>query len=92
MPIYEFRCSACEVRFEALVPPGTEAHECRECGAAGAPRVPSAPAAPPRLVKSGAGYRRQGEKNRRLREQTKADFKAKRERARQAAKAKEGGS
>jgi putative FmdB family regulatory protein len=92
MPIYEFRCPACEARFEALVAAGTVTEECRECGAEGATRVMSAPAATPRLVKSGAANRRQEDKNRRLRETTKSDFKAKRERARRAAKAKQGGS
>jgi hypothetical protein len=48
------------------------------------------PAAMPKLVRSGSGVRRQEEKNRRLHEQTKSDFKAKRQSAR--AKAKRGRS
>jgi putative FmdB family regulatory protein len=90
MPIYEFRCGRCEARFEALVAPGTEAEACRECGTPGAERVLSVPAQPPKLVKTGTGYRRQDEKNRVLREKTKADFKAKRRQARDAAKARKG--
>jgi putative FmdB family regulatory protein len=92
MPIYEFCCPACEARFEALVAAGTEVEECRECGAAGATRVMSTPAATPRLVKSGGANRRQEDKNRRLHEKTKSDFKAKRAQARRSAKARQGGS
>ena len=88
MPIYEFRCGQCHARFEALVPAGTEAEECRQCGAEGATRVLSLPAQPPKLVKSGAGNRRQEAKNRKLHAATKADFKAKRRRARTSAKAR----
>ena len=85
MPIYEFRCGECEARFEALVPASTESEACRECGAPGARRVMSAPAAAPKLVRSGAGNRRQEAKNRKLKAATKADFKAKRRRSRSAA-------
>ena len=92
MPIYEFRCPACEARFEALVPAGTETEECRECGAAGATRVMSVPAAAPKLVKSSGANRRQEDKNRRLRQKTKSNFKAKRAQARKSAKARQGGS
>ena len=90
MPIYEFRCAECDARFEALVDAGTESERCRECGAPGATRLFSSPAAPPKLVKTGAGNRRQEAKNRKLKAATKADFKAKRQRARQAAKARRG--
>ena len=38
MPIYEFECAACAVRFEELVPAGTEAVPCASCGAVGAER------------------------------------------------------
>jgi len=92
MPIYEFRCGRCEARFEALVASGTETEACRECGAPGATRVLSAPAQPPKLVKSGAGNRRQDAKNRKLHAATKADFKAQRRRARTSAKSRGGGS
>jgi putative FmdB family regulatory protein len=92
MPLYEFRCRTCEARFEALVDAGTEAHDCEACGAEGAERVMSPPAELPKLVRSSGGNRRQEERNRKLREKTKADFKQRRERARQAADSKGGQS
>lgn len=93
MPLYEFRCARCGELFEELVPVGTETSACRACGEAGAERVLSGPAPPFRLVKTGAGYRRQDEKNRQLHQKTKADFKAKmaKRRADAAAKPKKGG-
>jgi len=39
MPIYEFECGSCGVRFEELVAAGTEELNCPECGAAGAHRL-----------------------------------------------------
>ncbi len=82
MPIYEFRCGACGERFEALVDVGTECAVCRECGAEGAVRVLSAQAAPFGLVKTPGSARQQEQRNAKLRERTKADFKARRKRAR----------
>lgn len=32
MPIYEYRCTACDERFEELVPAGGEPPECAKCG------------------------------------------------------------
>lgn len=32
MPIYEYRCAACNERFEELVPAGGENPECSSCG------------------------------------------------------------
>lgn len=32
MPIYEFECPDCEVRFESLSPLGTETAPCPDCG------------------------------------------------------------
>jgi hypothetical protein len=72
------------------VDPGTEAHACRHCSAPGAPRVISAPAEPLRLVRAPSGNRRQEERNRKLREATKREFRDKR-RAREAAKTRNGG-
>ena len=83
MPIYEFRCASCGERFEALVDAGTETEPCRICGAEGAERVLSAQAAPFGLVKSPGSARRQESKNAQLRDRTKADFKARRKRARE---------
>ena len=88
MPIYEFRCGRCDARFEALVASGTEAEECRECGAPGAERVMSVPAQTPKLVKTGAGNRRQEAKNRQLHQKAKSDFKAKRAAAKAKARGK----
>lgn len=75
--MYEFQCSGCGERFEALTPLGTDAQDCRLCGKAGAERVLSEPAPPMKLVKTGAQYRRQDAKNQVLREKTRADFKRK---------------
>jgi putative FmdB family regulatory protein len=82
MPIYEFRCDSCGAQFEALVGVGTEAVECRVCGAAETKRVLSAPSAPMSLVKSPGDKRRQERTNARLHQRAKADFKARRRRAR----------
>ena len=86
MPIYEFRCDECGERFEALVAAGTESARCRNCGAEGAGRVLSAQAAPFGLVKSMGAARRQEGRNAELRTRTKADFVARRQRARDARK------
>ena len=83
MPIYEFRCPECGERFEALVDVGTESVVCRQCAAERAERVLSAPAAPFGLVKPPGEARRQEGRNADLRKRTKADFKAKRKRARE---------
>jgi putative FmdB family regulatory protein len=84
MPIYEFRCRACGERFEALVGVGTDSAGCRACGSAETTRVFSAQAAPLAHVKSPGATRKQERANAKLRERTKADFKAKRRRARRA--------
>lgn len=81
--MYEFRCGTCGQRFEALVDVGTESAVCRGCGAEGAQRVMSAQAAPFGLVKTPGGARAQEQRNAKLRESTKADFKARRKRARE---------
>lgn len=82
MPIYEFRCGECGERFEALVAVGTETAECAACGAAAAARVLSAQAPPFGLVKTPGSARAQETRNKQLRERTKADFTARRRRAR----------
>jgi putative FmdB family regulatory protein len=86
VPIYEFRCGSCGERFEALVDAGTESVECGICGAAKTNRVLSAQAAPMSHVKSGGAARTQERKNARLQAGARADFKAKRSRAREARK------
>ena len=82
VPIYEFRCGSCGETFDALVDVGTEALECRVCGAAAAVRIYSAQAPPFGLVKSPGAARAQERRNAQLRDRTKADFKARRKRAR----------
>jgi putative FmdB family regulatory protein len=81
VPIYEFSCGACGVRFERLVDVGTAAAECPKCGADAA-RVMSAPGAPMRLVKSPGDRRKQERRNAALRASTKDNFKQARRRAR----------
>ena len=83
MPIYEFRCDACGERFEALVDVGTGSVPCRVCGAEGAGRVLSAQAPPFGLVRSPGAARQQERRNAQLQARTKADFKARRKRARE---------
>jgi putative FmdB family regulatory protein len=83
VPIYEFRCESCGERFEALVDMGTESQACRACGADAAQRVLSAQAAPFGLVKTPGAARRQEGRNAQLHAKTKADFKARRKRARE---------
>jgi putative FmdB family regulatory protein len=83
VPIYEFRCGACDERFEALVDAGTETVERRLCGSPDTRRVFSAPAAPMSLVKSLGERRKQERANQKLRADTKARFKASRRQARE---------
>ena len=87
MPIYEFRCRACDLRFEALVDAGTRSVACRGCGAAETERVLSAQAAPMSLVKGPGAARSQERNNAELHRRTKADFK----RRRRARDARQGG-
>jgi putative FmdB family regulatory protein len=82
MPIYEFRCEGCGGRFEALVDAGTESVACRLCEATETTRVYSAQAAPMSLVKPPGEKRRQERRNAELHSRTKAEFKARRRRAR----------
>jgi putative FmdB family regulatory protein len=86
VPIYEFRCGECGERFEALVSMGTERADCRLCGAGVAPRVLSPQAAPMSMVRSPGATRGQEARNAELRRRTKADFKARRQRARDRAR------
>lgn len=83
MPIYEFRCGVCGERFESLAAVGTTTARCRNCGAGDAKRVLSPQAAPMTLVKTPAARRKQEAANAKLRERTKAEFKARRKRARE---------
>lgn len=91
MPIYEFRCEDCGGRFEGLYPAGTESTACRECGSERTVRVLSAPGAPMHLVKTPREARKQERANAKLHSDTKARFKAARQKAREAKKRPPGG-
>jgi len=92
VPIYEFRCVACGKRFEELVAAGTSSRPCMGCGSKEGRRVLSPQAAPLKLVKTPRENRKQERRNAALRERTKADFKARRQRARQARSSEGGGA
>lgn len=82
MPMYEFRCGACDQRFEALVDAGTDSVNCRICAAPEATRVFSAQAAPFGVVQSVGQARKRERANALLHSNARAEFKAKREQAR----------
>jgi putative FmdB family regulatory protein len=90
MPLYEFECDECGARFEELVAAGTMAVACRSCGSGRTHRRYSAQAASPRLVKSRGDARKQEARNAELKRRTKADFKRRRQAARDA-RARAGG-
>ncbi len=81
MPIYEFLCERCGVRFEELVGAGTETAVCRSCGAERTHRVYSAPGASFKLVRTAGEMRKQERSNTQLRERTKQRLAARRGRA-----------
>jgi putative FmdB family regulatory protein len=91
MPLYEFRCEHCGAGFEELVTAGTAAATCPSCGSEGARRTFSAQAAPFGLVKTRGEARTQERRNAKLREATKANFKAARRRAREGRSSSPGG-
>ena len=90
MPIYDFECDECGTRFEALVGAGTASVACRKCGSERTHRRYSAQAAGFQLVKSPGAARKQEGRNAELKKRTKADFKRRRQAAREA-RAKAGG-
>lgn len=92
MPIYEFECEGCGAEFEELVPAGTERAVCPECGAGETVRRFSAPASTFKLVKSPGAARQQEARNAKLRTETKARFKERRRKAREAARRRSGGA
>lgn len=91
VPIYEFQCEDCGARFEGLFPAGTATAPCPECGSERTVRRLSAPGAPPQLVKSPGAARKQERANAKLHADTKARFKAARQRARDARRSPPGG-
>jgi putative FmdB family regulatory protein len=84
MPIYEYECEQCGTRFEELVAAGTGSVACRECGSARTRRRWSAQAESFKLVKTPRETRAQEARNARLGQRTKAAFKERRRRAREA--------
>jgi len=91
MPIYEFECEDCGGDFELIVPAGTDSPACPECGSERTLRRFSAPAATFKLVKSPGAARAQEQRNAKLHADTKATFKKRRRKAREA-KRRVGGS
>jgi putative FmdB family regulatory protein len=71
MPIYEFECEECGVRFEELVAAAAEAVACPECGSAPSRRLMSS-VSPPGRQPRGAGVR-SNESQRREREAARQD-------------------
>ncbi len=71
MPIYEFECEECGVRFEELVAAGASAVACAECGSARTRRLIS-PVSPPGRQPRGAAVR-SDESRRREREAARQD-------------------
>jgi putative FmdB family regulatory protein len=71
MPIYEFECEECGVRFEELVAAGATEIPCPECGAAQTRRLISA-VSPPGRQPRGAAVR-SNESQRREREAARKD-------------------
>jgi len=54
MPIYEFECEECGVRFEELVAAGAEAFPCVECGSSHTHRLMSSVSPPGRQPRGAA--------------------------------------
>jgi putative FmdB family regulatory protein len=77
MPLYEFRCHACNNRFEARAP-HDELPPCPACGAGETERVPTAFAGPFTVASRGAVARRSNA-TRRVREEQRQERKAVRE-------------
>ena len=91
MPIYEFECEDCGAEFEEIVSAGTASTACRQCGSQRTTRRYSAQASAFKLVKSPGAARVQEARNAKLRKTTKANFKQRRQAAREARRARGGG-
>ncbi len=71
MPVYEFECERCGVRFEELAPSGAEGLACPGCGSRRTRRLLS-PVSPPGRQPRGAGVR-SAESRRREREAARGE-------------------
>lgn len=71
MPLYDFRCPACEHEFEAVAAPGAAA-TCPACGAEGAERL-WRPIAPPAKVGLRGYAARKSDNARRAREERRRE-------------------
>jgi putative FmdB family regulatory protein len=72
MPVYEFECERCGVRFEELLSSDAAAPACPECGADGARRLLS-PVSPPERVTPRGPKVRDSESRRREREGARSE-------------------
>lgn len=81
MPLYEFRCRRCGVRFEALTAP-TETPPCANCGAAEPDRVFSPISRPLKFGLRGVAARR-SDAERRGREERRVEERMKRREGRE---------
>jgi putative FmdB family regulatory protein len=81
MPLYDFRCRACQTRFEARTPADGIAR-CPECGSEDAERLLSPFAGPFTVAPRGLAARRSNA-DRRVREEQRAERKEERRRQRE---------
>ena len=82
MPLYDFRCDACDHAFEEMTSPGDVA-PCPECGAPEARRIFTPPATFRTPGKRGAAAQRSNATRRAREEQRQQGFAEKREQRKQ---------
>ena len=75
MPLYDFVCSACGQRFEALIPSPAEPAECPACGSGEVQRVFTPFAGPFTVAPRGLAARRSDDQ-RRVREEQRQERRA----------------
>jgi putative FmdB family regulatory protein len=81
MPLYDFRCRACEARFEARTPAGATA-PCPQCGSEETERLLSPFAGPFTVAPRGIAAKRSNDR-RRVREEQRLERKEERRRLRE---------